>query len=172
MNFRVFSMLPGPSIPIIELLIREFNPHGIRFGVGIGDIYTEIDADKSIGADGPAYHRARDCINKIKITSRNNGFLVNYSTDTPDSILINAICTSISGIMNSWTEKQRQAVWTTENNKGSQKLTAKALGINPSSVTRHLKAANFTDYLTLLDSLKLYLMQQYDEDAMLKIKDK
>ena len=34
--------------------------------MGLSDIYTEIDTEKALGADGPAYHLAREAINKLK----------------------------------------------------------------------------------------------------------
>jgi len=40
-------------------------PHPIRFGLGLGEIVTDINREQSIGADGPAYWRARAAIEAI-----------------------------------------------------------------------------------------------------------
>lgn len=56
---------------ILEILDRikfEMKPVEIRFGIGIGEIVTEIDRNQSLGADGPAYWHAREAI----ITVRDN----------------------------------------------------------------------------------------------------
>jgi hypothetical protein len=160
-EFQGLLRVTCPSIDIIMYLIKELHPHGVRFGVGLGDIYTDIDPEKAIGADGPAYHRARECINYLK-NWRQCRFPVMYATDNPDSMLINAICDSVSDLMDTWTDKQREAVWITEKFDGHQTLAAKELGVNKSSVTRHLKAANYKTYQNQLDLLKHYFSIQYD----------
>lgn len=56
---------------ILEILDRikfEMKPVEIRFGIGIGEIVTEMDRNQSLGADGPAYWNAREAI----ITVRDN----------------------------------------------------------------------------------------------------
>lgn len=164
-EFQGLLRNPWASVEIIERLIKELHPHGARFGVGLGDIYTDIDPDKALGADGPAYHRARDSINDLKNEHRKDGFLVAYNTGNPDLLLINALCCSVSDIMSAWTDKQREAVWINEDFGGLQRLAAKELGINASSVTRHLKAANLKGYRYQLDSLKAYLKSQYDSSC-------
>ena len=47
---------------ILELIQFKMDAVKIRFGVGLGKIYTEIDPTSSIGSDGPAYHRARNSL--------------------------------------------------------------------------------------------------------------
>jgi len=54
---------------ILEILDRikfEMKPVEIRFGIGIGEIMTEIDRNQSIGADGPAYWNAREAIITVR----------------------------------------------------------------------------------------------------------
>jgi len=41
-------------------------PTRIRFGLGIGDISTNINTDSAIGMDGPAFYSARDAMQEIK----------------------------------------------------------------------------------------------------------
>jgi hypothetical protein len=54
---------------ILEMIDRikfEMKPVEIRFGIGLGDIVTEIDRNQSLGADGPAYWNAREAILNVE----------------------------------------------------------------------------------------------------------
>ena len=54
------------AIQIVEYIQREMYPVEIRFGLGIGEITTEINAEMAIGADGPGYYCARNAIEYLK----------------------------------------------------------------------------------------------------------
>ena len=53
-------------LEMIDRIKFEMIPVEIRFGVGIGEIVTEIDRKKSLGADGSAYWNAREAINTVR----------------------------------------------------------------------------------------------------------
>ena len=53
-------------LDIIEEIQREMYPVEMRFGVGVGQISTEINAKMAIGADGPGYYKAREAIETLK----------------------------------------------------------------------------------------------------------
>ncbi|HEY5557943.1 SatD family protein [Acetobacterium sp.] len=150
------------SIEIIELILKELYPHAIRFGIGISDIYTKINPEKAVGADGPAYYFAREGIEKGKKNKNKTSFSVNVKTDKIDQELINALCLSIDLLMSSWTEKQREVAWKMSEIDGQQNIISAELGLNPSTVTRHLRAAHYEDYRKLLNTLEKYLRIEYD----------
>ena len=47
-------------------------PVKLRFGVGIGEISTDIIREMSIGADGPGYYNARTAIEILKNDEKRN----------------------------------------------------------------------------------------------------
>ena len=47
------------SVDIISFIVLEMLPICLRFGVGVGEISTDIVYDNSVKIDGSAYHRAR-----------------------------------------------------------------------------------------------------------------
>ena len=51
---------------IIADIERQMHPIKMRFGIGVGDIRTEVIKEMSIGADGPVYHNARKAIDILK----------------------------------------------------------------------------------------------------------
>jgi len=46
-------------------------PVKLRYAIGLGEIHTQIDPDKAIGMDGPAFHLAREAMSELK-TSGNS----------------------------------------------------------------------------------------------------
>ena len=63
-----FQALFSPNsymFQIIDQLSVAFSPYEIRFGIGVGEMVTEINKEQSIGSDGPAYWLAREAINHI-----------------------------------------------------------------------------------------------------------
>lgn len=56
-----FQALLKPNLYIFKMLdyiSYKMDPVKIRFGLGLGEISTDINYEKSIGSDGPAYWRA------------------------------------------------------------------------------------------------------------------
>lgn len=53
-------------LDMIQYIQKKMYPVKIRFGIGIGEISTEIYHEAAIGADGPAYYAAREVLEKIR----------------------------------------------------------------------------------------------------------
>ena len=54
-EFQALLKMNAPVFQIIDTLRSELKPTQLRFGIGLGEIVTDIDPLQSIGADGPAY---------------------------------------------------------------------------------------------------------------------
>ena len=52
---------------IIFDIEMEMSPISLRFGIGVGEISTEINFEYSSEIDGSSYHRARTMIEKLEI---------------------------------------------------------------------------------------------------------
>ena len=51
---------------IISEIRMQLYPVHLRFGIGFGQITTDIRAEMALGADGPGYYRAREAIERLK----------------------------------------------------------------------------------------------------------
>ena len=69
-EFQGLLTEPGGILEIIQYIKFRMHPVSGRFGVGIGEITTPIDPEQSLGADGPAYHRARRMVEYLKKNER------------------------------------------------------------------------------------------------------
>lgn len=156
----------SPSIEIAAYILDRLYPLHIRFGIGYGEIYTTVNPEMALGADGPAFHLARSGLDELKTSSgKESGFLVRIRTQFPDERLLNLICDDINYLRASWTEKQRSIIRAAQAEDVPQNVLAQRLGLNPSTITRHLQAARHTHYRNCLAEMKAYLSNQYDNHS-------
>ncbi len=50
---------------LIEVL-AALHPVHVRFAIGVGELTTRINPEQALGMDGPAFHRAREGIERLK----------------------------------------------------------------------------------------------------------
>lgn len=69
-------------------ILSAVHPVKVRFSIGVGDIVTPINPEQAIGMDGPAFHAARDGIDKLK----SSGFLMQIGhEDIENATLLNVL---------------------------------------------------------------------------------
>ena len=145
-----FQALFSPNsymFQIIDQLSVAFSPYEIRFGIGVGEMVTEINKEQSIGSDGPAYWLAREAINHIH---DKNDYGINHISvflaDEEVTWTVNAMLAACSFIQSKWTEVQYDVLkqLLTENiydETFSHKEIARSLGITPSAFNKRIKAS-------------------------------
>ncbi len=155
-------------IEYIELGMNEYS--AIRFGIGVGKIVTSMNKKAAIGADGPAYHRARDMLAMIKNEERSNKGMILHMMiflDTKQVVfdMLTAYLGMISWMKESWTDRQKVAVYTMSLEGGRQIQVAKKIGIHQTSLQRRLSAAGYYNYIAAKRALVSMLTQQVVSDA-------
>lgn len=152
-------------IDIIEEIQREMYPIQIRFGIGVGEITTDINIEMAIGADGPGYYKAREAIEILKYSEQKNK---TWSSDVrieveedenSISLMLNTIFSLIEVIKSNWTERQREIIYEFEKYGGSQLECAQRLNIAQSSVHRSLVKGNFYAYKNAKDTINNVLQE-------------
>ena len=129
----------------ITNLIEEL-PVNIRFGIGIGEVSTEIDSKNSAVIDGPCYHLADDMLKRIKTEETQNTAKranIQMASNTPNDGIINGLLSLRYVIKSSWTKRQHEVIGAYISHDENQYKTAAVLGVNQSTVSRALKATNF-----------------------------
>lgn len=151
-----FQALFSPNsymFQIIDQLSVAFSPYEIRFGIGVGEMVTEINKEQSIGSDGPAYWLAREAINHIH---DKNDYGINHISvflaDEEVTWTVNAMLAACSFVQSKWTEVQYDVLkqLLTENiydETFSHKEIARSLGITPSAFNKRIKASGLKIYL-------------------------
>lgn len=156
---------------IIEEIQNKIYPVEIRFGIGIGAITTDINADMPFEADGPGYYKARSAIDFLKQNERRNK---SYITDIrieidEDQFLqvkpLNTIFSLLTIIKKQWTTRQREIIWDFMRYQDNQEKCAKRLGITQSSVQRSLTSGNYYAYKSAIDTISYMLKEIGGEDV-------
>ena len=166
-EFQGLLSSPHRLISIINTIKAIAYPARIRFGIGIGSITTAIDKSASLGADGPAYHHARACLEHIKKSETahvqpEREILLKSELMPPHlDDTINAIFSLCTLIEKRWRDKQREkiSVFTIT---GSQVDAAKKLGISQPSLYKGLRTAGYNTYMYALDTVQQTLSDSWE----------
>lgn len=152
-EFQGLLKVDAPVFQIIDTLRSELTPTQLRFGIGLGEIVTDIDPLQSIGADGPAYWNARAAINLVhqKNDYGNTQIYFSSGNDSKD-LLVNALIASGEAIRSGWRGSQEEILLDllkrfVYSENFSQQDLAQSLDINPSALSKRLKSSSIRVYL-------------------------
>ena len=148
---------------MIEEIQREMHPVEIRFGIGVGPITTDINVEMAIGADGPGYYKARQAIdflkeNEQKSMTHASDIRIEFDGDNAEAAAVmNTVFSLLTVIKAHWTERQREIIRDTMENKDSQAKSAVRLKVTQSSIQRGLTGGNYYTYKDAIDTLSRVL---------------
>lgn len=146
---------------IVSYIQRNLFPVEIRFGIGIGEITTEINREISLGADGPAYYAAREMINELhkkeaKLKKKAPNILVSFfGKDSYQIEEINMMFAFAKIIEDSWSPSQRMIILDKIEHNDTQQNIAKKHGITQATVSRDLNNGYLTQYTELINTIPL-----------------
>ena len=147
------------TMHIISEIERRMYPIKIRFGVGIGEITTDINHDMAIGADGPGYYKARAAIDYLKENEKRKQMSasdIRFEVDGENqgiTITINTILSLLTVIKSAWSDRQREVIWDMLENESSQLEAAKRLNIKQPTVQGILATGKYYAYRDALDTI-------------------
>lgn len=152
-------------INIISDIEFAMAPVELRFGIGIGEISTEINLKYSAEIDGSAYHRARAMVealtdNAKQYSTKQANIMVASQADNAEiDHLINSVLSLCSVLKSRWTARQMEIISIYLESEANQYRTAEKLGIGQSSVSKALSSANYYSYKAALDTVDSFLTQ-------------
>ena len=152
-EFQGLLKVDAPVFQIIDTLRSELTPTQLRFGIGLGEIVTDIDPLQSIGADGPAYWNARAAINLVHQKNDYGNTLIYFSCGKEkQDFFVNALIASGEAIRSGWRGSQEEILLDllkrcVYSENFSQQDLAQSLEINPSALSKRLKSSSIRVYL-------------------------
>lgn len=155
---------------IISQIQNAVYPVEIRFGIGIGDITTDINSEMSIGADGPAYYKAREAIDYLKRNEKRKqsgvtDIRLEVQGDEQGSVMmINMVLTLMTAIRHSWSDRQQEIIWDMLKHQDGQADVAMRLKIKQPTVQKLLARGNYYEYKEALDVIKSALGEIKQDD--------
>ncbi|RPA59851.1 SatD protein [Aerococcus agrisoli] len=149
-----FQVLMQPNKAVWQLIddLQRLIPHPIRFGIGYGEITTEINPDISLGADGPAYWHARKAINQLKDHNWNGILRQQFIGRGDQDDTINTILLLTDTIRANWTQTQAyvfngllaEGIY---QGNFSQRDLAPKLDLSESALSKRLNSGHIKIYL-------------------------
>jgi len=152
-EFQALLKVDAPVFQIIDTLRSELTPTQLRFGIGLGEIVTDIDPLQSIGADGPAYWNARAAINLVHQKNDYGNTQIYFSSGKEkQDFFVNALIASGEAIRSGWRGSQEEILLDllkrcVYSENFSQQDLAQSLAINPSALSKRLKSSSIRVYL-------------------------
>ncbi|MFA6841147.1 MAG: SatD family protein [Sphaerochaetaceae bacterium] len=139
---------------LMRVLFRiqsELYPVQIRFGIGAGTMATKIDTTSALGSDGPAYHRARTALSKLKDKDhRIKRTAERTALEDPDfpmqTELVNTVLMMMGEIESRWSERNIRYVAASLGTGRTQSDVAAVFGVGQSTVQKGLVAARYYAY--------------------------
>ncbi len=167
-EFQGLLVTPIKILEIINYIKFRIYPVRSRFGIGIGEINTRIDPDESLGADGPAYHRARNMINFIKKNEKSKktalgDIRIDIGKGSPIIESVNSTLNLLYFIESRWTLKQRNSIMDSYYYGLTQGEIAEKSGLNQSTVHRSLKASGYFEYFETVYTVEELMRYLYGE---------
>ena len=152
-EFQELLKVDAPVFQMIDTLRSELTPTQLRFGIGLGEIVTDIDPLQSIGADGPAYWNARAAINLVHQKNDYGNTQIYFSCGKEkQDFFVNALIASGEAIRSGWRGSQEEILLDllkrcVYSENFSQQDLAQSLAINPSALSKRLKSSSIRVYL-------------------------
>ncbi|MDY0126295.1 MAG: SatD family protein [Anaerolineaceae bacterium] len=150
---------------ILDEISFSLQPIRLRFGIGVGTLTTEIDPTTSIGADGPAYWKAREA---IEFVHKNNDYgraNIHLGVQEPDDTvdLINQILKLTALQVSGWRDSQIEVYKIIleeeiiDPEEINHQRIAEKLDILTSSLTRRFESSGIKRYMSACIDAELAL---------------
>ncbi len=169
-EFQGLLISPQRLMKIIDEIKVSMYPVTFRFGLGIGDVTTEINA-LAIGSDGPAFYNAREAINYIKEASgayeqpnRDIAIISSVSKETclETITMLNTLWINCCFIERCWTDKQRMIVHELIMTELTQRELAERFDLKQSSVQRRISGSGYYTYKYNKEEINKRLNQTWE----------
>lgn len=151
-EFQVLLQSIQAAPVVIEQVKQEMAPIELVFGVGIGEIVTDINTQMAIGMDGPAFYFARQALGQAKKKKPR----IIYRSDFVGMDMINSLQYFIESCSARRTNRQRQ-VLELLNQGFTQEEIAADLHIKQQSVSDIINASYLYEVKEAQRSISAYL---------------
>jgi len=145
---RVFADILG--------IQAQLAPVQARFALGCGPLATSINPTQAIGMDGPAFHRARALLERLKRRERVLGV---QTTDVGEWTLAGGALAVLSGLSSSWLPARFEVLAGMLNGLSNTEIAKKA-EISLRAVNKNIRAADLDEWKLILNDIARQLNEQ------------
>lgn len=114
------------------------HPVGLRFGLGVGPLATEVNRQAAIGMDGPCLHRARAA---IEAAQRAEPWLKVRGFGERFDDAVDGLAELVATVRGDWTDRQRELAFALRE-EPTQRAVAERFDLAPSTVSESLSVGH------------------------------
>ena len=160
---------------ILRRIQLELAPTEIVFGIGYGILTTEMK-EFAVGADGPAFHFAREALTKTKEERKVYGKSilreVRFNSDDPlQNKVIDALFLAISVFKSQWTSKQTEILNLLEQGYSPTDVS-ESLGLPLSNVSRTIDSSDYREFEDIAQTLQTIFQERFEGSQLNKLSKK
>lgn len=133
----------------IWTLMAELNPVMIRWSIGVGEITTPVNRERSFEMDGPAFHRARQ---KMKVMKKEKSLISIHTDDHTMDTLLNSVFRILSNNLRGWNKNRFHILQKLCEGKEVKQI-ADELGLSEVAIYKNIKAGNLDAIQDLTNSI-------------------
>ena len=165
---------PEHCYDILREMQMELAPTEIVFGLGYGPMSTEL-GEYAVGADGPAFHMARQALTEAKTERKAYGKAILrevllHSNVSLRDMIINGMFLSLAVLKSSWTAKQAAILSRLRQGQSPSEIS-ESLDVPLSNISRTIVAAHFREFEIQEKSLQ-EVFQQFATFGVLDLSKK
>lgn len=136
-------------------------PARVRFSIAFGPLDTDINPDQAIGMDGPAFHLARDAVERLK---KDGGTLQISAPDDRLPRIAGPLVRLLAAETESWNSNRLSIIHRMLAGLSGDKLISDleisgVLEISPSAVYKNIRSARLDTWTELLHETECQLSQ-------------
>jgi hypothetical protein len=135
----------------ISFILTKVHPVQIRFAVSFDKINTDINREKSIGMDGPAFHAARNGLNGLK--KINYSIIQFYGISFDDKDIVNTSLNLAMSIMADW-KKNTMVIFNELLRHKPVKKIVPLLDITERGIYKHINTQKLRNFIDLFTSVE------------------
>jgi len=154
-EFQGLLSTPESALEIVDAFDARSDLFSFRYGLGWGKVGTAF-RPRTTEMDGTCFLNAYSALERSK---REDRWVTFEGAPVEQEHVINANFRSIQVIRDRWTTKQKTAV-NMRRGRVTLSVTAEAMGIDKSTLSKMLKAAHYEQLLEMEEALTI-LMQNY-----------
>lgn len=159
-EFQVLLTEANDAVEAVVSVSDRFHPAQLRFGIGLGELDTQVNPNQAIGMDGPCFHRAREA---IEAAEAEEAWLRVRGWSTELVAHVNAMFDLVQCVREDWTDRQAQFARTLKE-EGSQKRVVERFGVSKSTVSESLSAGHVQKVREAEASLGEQLQTRLEEE--------
>lgn len=158
-EFQGLLRRPAAVTEVLWRLRRELPSLRLWTGVGHGGLDTPL-RERAIGMDGPAFHNARQAVERAREEGVHGGVFVGFDAD--DEVLT-GLARLLDHHRDSFTAAQLEAIDRVRAGRKQSEVAA-ALDVSPQAISKRLKSAGWEAYRSGEQALRA-LLRRYDTAA-------